>query len=61
MSVSGRPGAEASQLASRAANSKTVERIARLGFISRGFVYAFVGFVGFQPGSTESIWCRAAS
>lgn len=48
MSMSGRAGSEASAAARRAASSKNVERVARLGFVSRGFVYAFVGFVAFQ-------------
>jgi hypothetical protein len=48
MSVSDRAGDEASQLAHRAAGSKNLERTARLGFLSRGFVYAFVGVVALR-------------
>jgi hypothetical protein len=48
MAVSDRAGDEASQLAHRAARSKNLERTARLGFLSRGFVYAFVGVVALR-------------
>ncbi len=39
---------EASQATRRAASSRTLERTARLGFLSRGFVYVFIGVVGVQ-------------
>jgi hypothetical protein len=41
---SGLPGAEAR----RAANSKTMDRLARLGFVAKGLVYALIGLLAIQ-------------
>lgn len=39
---------EAKRTAQRVAHSKTLERTARLGFLSRGFVYIFIGVIAVQ-------------
>ena len=42
-----RPGSAGSE-ARRAANSKTMDRLARLGFVAKGVVYALIGLLALQ-------------